>query len=263
MGTLTDNIPPELAELPRWVGAHADSKCPMKVFDKSRASVSRPGSWGTFEQACRCIERGVYEYAGFVFADDGLVGIDIDCAFDEDGFLTEDAYEVMCACHSYTEVSKSGRGLHIICRGDIPFKGRNNQAGWEIYKDARYFVLTGRTINYPTICDAQDGINLVLEKHFVVTTKMSISSESGPKIFVPTWRKPTPTHVWIEPDYPVVTSGSRHLSMVSYCGQYHSAGASPDVLFRMACVANRRYMSPPLPEDEIEQIVRSVMRYKR
>ena len=97
------------------------------------------------------------------FYENGYVGIDIDkgVAF-EDGLPSPDALEAIRACASYTELSQSNRAFHIICRGELPFGGRNNGKGWEIYRTKRYFVLTGNVLLYDAIADAQaKGIPII------------------------------------------------------------------------------------------------------
>ena len=106
-------IPAELKNLKQWVCAWDSSKVPMKAFERKAASSTAPDTWGTFEQAQAAVEDGTYNHLGFVFADNGLVGIDIDAGF-EDGLMTPLCADIMKACHSYTEKSRSGRGVHIL-----------------------------------------------------------------------------------------------------------------------------------------------------
>lgn len=80
-------IPTELKNLKQWVCAWDSSKVPMKAFERKAASSTAPDTWGTFEQAQAAVEDGTYNHLGFVFADNGLVGIDIDAGF-EDGLMT-------------------------------------------------------------------------------------------------------------------------------------------------------------------------------
>lgn len=263
MPTLMENIPPQLQELQRWVCANNGSKVPMRTFEGKAASVSKPDTWGDFEEACECIEGGVYEYAGFVFADDGYIGIDIDHAFDETGLLKDEALEAIQACRSYTEVSKSGKGIHIICRGTLPFRGRNNRKGWEIYREARYFLLTGQVAMFGEISDAQEGIDFVVSEHFADDPAESAGSGRRCKIWQPEWRFPKDGRVMVEPEREPVAKGGRHLAMVSFCGQLHSCLAHKETILKRALEANERYMNPPLPEDEIRSIVNSVARYRR
>lgn len=272
MPTRTEAIPQELRDLQRWVGRDvrvAESlglagKTPLCVFRNGAASVSNPSTWGSFEEACECLEGGLYEHAGFVFADDGYVGIDIDkgVAF-EGGLPSQDALEAIRACASYTELSQSNRAFHIICRGELPFGGRNNGRGWEIYRTKRYFVLTGNVLLYDEIADAQEGIDLVLRRHFADVPREGAGDGRRQKIWEPHWELPTGGRVMVEPGRERVSSGSRHISMVSYCGQLHSCLAHRSTVLRLALDANERYMDPPLPVAEVESIVGSVTKYRR
>lgn len=264
MPTLMDNIPDELRRLQRWVCADAGSKRPMRCFEAKAASVSKPGTWGDFEEARSAVERGIYEYAGFVFDGDGYVGIDIDHAVDEYGMPTDEALAAVRACGSYTELSKSGEGLHIICRGSLPFKGRNNRRGWEIYREARYFVLTGRTVMFGELADAQEGIDMVLAEHFADCPEEGADAREGrrERIWEPVWELDARTGR-MRVSYPQIGSGSRHLALVSYCGQMHSGGAHKSAVLKAALAANAAYMDPPVPEEEVRQVVGSVTRYRR
>lgn len=261
MPTLMENIPNELRELQRWVCANADSKRPMRCFEGKAASVSKPNTWGDYDEAKSAVEQGIYEYAGFVFDDDGYVGIDIDHAFDEDGMPTDEALAAVKACGSYTELSKSGNGFHIICKGSLPFKGRNNRKGWEIYREARYFVLTGRTVMFEDIAEAQEGIQFVLDEHFA-----EIEAEGGggrrDRIWNPDWSLDGETGR-MRCSYGEVSSGGRHIALVSYCGHLHNCGAHKSTVLKCAIAANESYMRPPLPGEEVRQVVDSVTRYRR
>lgn len=261
MQTLVENIPIDLTSLPRWVCANGTSKRPMKCYERKPASVTKPDTWGDFDEVVYALTNNIYEYAGFVFADDGFVGIDIDHAFDDGGMLKGDVIDAIQACKSYTEISKSGRGIHIICKGDLPFKGKTNGAGWEIYKNSRYFVLTGRTILYKEIVPAQKGINAILAARFK-DEKRDKNNCYSEIIWSPQYAVDTTKHI-ITCEYPPVDEGNRHLSMVSFCGSAYTAGACEKTLLTSALKTNDMYFNPPLAAEEITQIVKSVMRYKR
>lgn len=261
MPTLMESIPAELRGLQRWVCADAGSKRPMKCFAEGAASVSEPATWGDFDEARACVEAGIHEFAGFVFDHDGYVGIDIDHAFGPDGMPSDDALAAVMACRSYTEVSKSGEGLHIIVRGELPFRGRNNRRGWEVYREGRYFVLTGRTVLFDAIADAQEALGAVLAAHFADVPAEG-PGERGERIWEPSWTLDEATGR-MRVEYPRVGAGGRHLAMVSYCGQVHGAGAHRDAVLAAALAANGAYLDPPLPEDEVRQVAASVTRYRR
>ena len=82
-----ENIPVELQELPQWVCANDGSKVPMKAFENAAASSTNSETWADFETALSMVKDGYYDYCGFVFADNGYVGIDIDEGYDDDGFF--------------------------------------------------------------------------------------------------------------------------------------------------------------------------------
>lgn len=261
MPTLMENIPEELRSLQRWVCANADSKRPMRCWEGKAASVSKPSTWGDFDEAQSAVEQGIYEYAGFVFDDDGYIGIDIDHAFGDDGLPTDEAIAAVRACGSYTELSKSGNGFHIICKGSLPFRGKNNRKGWEIYREARYFVLTGRTVMFTEIAEAQEGIQFVLDEHFA-DAEVEGGGERRDKIWKPTWTLDESTGR-VSCAYEEVSSGSRHLALVSYCGYLHNCGAHKSAVLKAALAANAQYMQPPVPDDEVRQVVASVTKYRR
>ena len=157
------NIPVEIQNLNQWVCTKGDSKIPMNATESFPASSTNSSTWSSFDSAINAVANGTYDYVGFVFNDNGIVGIDIDDGYSEDGFLSELAIDIIGRCKSYTEKSKSGRGFHILLKGDLPFKGKNNRNGVEIYKTARYFIMTGETILYDEIVDNQEAIDYIVD----------------------------------------------------------------------------------------------------
>lgn len=260
--TITRNIPQELKQLNRWVCV-SDSKRPICAIDGSFASVTDKDTWSSYAEALTVLKAGKCSYLGYVFADDGIVGIDIDhSAFDEYGFATPEIMDVVNDCESYTEISKSGTGIHILVKGDLPFKGKNNRKGWEIYKSGRFFVLTGNLLTNCKLREAQDAINRTVEKHFKDETQSSNDGRSQ-RIWKPIWPEIKGPIIPLSPEYPIVKAGSRHISLVSYCGQMHSAGAGEEMLYEMAYEVNDAYLDPPLSKSEVDQIVASVAKYGR
>lgn len=260
-----NKIPKELKELNQWVCACSDSKVPMKAFrDESPcASSTNPKTWATFDMAHKAVSEGVYDYCGFVFADNGFVGIDIDTGYDEDGFISPVAADILGHCESYTEKSKSGRGFHILLRGTLPFKGKNNLAGVEIYKSARYFIMTGDTILYRNIIENQDAIDYVVEKYFPETRQEKSTSDFGSRIYSPIWEMPENNRIKLRPVYPRIPDGSRNICLTSLAGMLHNQGYSKQQIYDELIYANTVACDPPLDRVEIRTICNSVTRYKR
>ena len=261
-----DNIPEELKQLNQWVCASSDNKVPMKSFALEAASSTNPTTWSDFKTATEAVNNKYYDYVGFVFADNGYVGIDIDDGFDSEfGLISPLAADIISKCKSYTEKSRSGRGFHILLKGSLPFKGKNNLQGVEIYRSARYFILTGDTLIYPDIIENQEAIDYVVNKYFPEVVKESKNPLLIPqKIYTPIWENPVEgNRVKVRPKYPCIKNGSRNLSLTSLAGMLHNIGYSKSQIYKELIFANKIACDPPLGSNEIQAICNSITRYKR
>jgi P4 family phage/plasmid primase-like protien len=164
-----DQIPEELRALPNWVmwreerreqgdGAPKPTKVLCTIYGVYAKSTD-PRTWTTFDEVRRTYRvGGEFAGIGFVFQEnDGYVAIDLDHCItreekvDEDGevvygpeHLSDFAKRIVEQCDSYTEISPSGTGLHIIVKGRHPGARRKHQGlGFEMYANARYFTMTG------------------------------------------------------------------------------------------------------------------------
>ncbi len=235
------NIPAELRAEKAWVNVWNGSKVPMQATVRKAASSSNPDTWSNYIDAEHNVQHGYYDGLGYVFHGNGIIGIDIDDGF-TDGLLNPLAADIIGRCHSYTEKSRSGRGVHILVRGELPFKGKNNRAAVEIYKSNRYFIMTGE----------------------VDTPKESSSGTVAPqRIYSPIYRRPENGKLTLKPEYPPITPGSRNLSLTSLAGQLHNQGYTKAEIYKELLYANSQACKPPLPQSEVELIVNSVTRYKR
>ena len=257
-----NNIPEALKSLNQWVGVGVDSKIPMRVDTLFAASSTNPDTWCSFAEAKTAIELGEITYPGFVFNDNGIVAIDIDDGYDEDGFLSPLAVDIIGKCKSYTEKSKSGRGFHILLYGDLPFKGKNNLKGVEIYKSSRYFIMTGDTLLYHNIVESQEVIDYVLEKYFPDVRENESNRNVSNCIYTPIWVK-TEGKIGLRPEYPPIPDGTRNISLTSIAGQWHSLGYNKEEIYRELLYVNSVACNPPLDINEIQCITNSVTRYKR
>ena len=130
---LYQNIPEEIRSLPQWVGFFREAakngkttKKPVNPKTLYGASSTNPETWGTFEQALSCIGKhcrvgqceGTVEGIGFVFSPP-YCGIDLDNVINPDtGEVNPQAVDIIQNMNSYTERSPSGKGFHIIYKGD-------------------------------------------------------------------------------------------------------------------------------------------------
>jgi hypothetical protein len=234
----------------------------MQANRPCAASSTNPDTWASFEDALWAVEHGYYDYLGFVFNDNGIVGIDLDDAI-ENGCLSSLACEVYDLCWSYAEVSKSGTGLHLFVKGDIPFKGKNNLAGVEMYKTARFFIMTGVSVGQPYIAYNQVALDNIVEKYFP-ETRESKTTTVAPRIYNPEWECPKGSkRVRIKPHYPIIPDGSRNICLTSLAGMMHSIGYTKGQIYRELQYANNTACQPPLLDGELRAICNSVTRYRR
>ena len=271
-----DNIPQELRVLRQWVCANDGSKVPMQANLPYPASSTNPATWSSFEEAVAAVKSGRYDYIGFVFNDNGIVGIDLDDAIDcvtsvdlMEGVMRYPvasplATDVLRLCDTYAEVSKSGTGLHILLKGDIPFKGKNNLNGVEMYKTARFFIMTGDMYtNCWDIEENQDALDTIVEKYFPEMRERKTTTVT-PRIYNPQWdhtkgRK----RVRVKPHYPVIQDGCRNICLTSLAGVMHSIGYTKGQIYRELQYANSIACIPPLLDSELRCICNSVTRYQR
>ena len=173
------------------------------------------------------------------------------------------AADILGVCHSYTERSRSGRGFHVILKGELPFKGKNNKKGVEIYKDSRYFITTGDVLLYRKIEENQTAIDYVVETYFPETIREGEGRENVNRVYTPLWELPKDGRVKLRPVYPRIPNGCRNICLTSLAGMLHNQGYDQQQIYDELTYANVVACDPSLGEDELETIVRSVTRYKR
>lgn len=131
----------ELKTLSQWVG-YTSKKIPMSPHTGAAAASNNPDTWGTAAEAWAAKKRNGWAGIGYVFTiGAGVVGIDLDDCFTEDGRLNDTARQIVQMMNSYTERSPSGKGLHILACGSIPHSVK--KPGFEMYNELRYFTVTG------------------------------------------------------------------------------------------------------------------------
>jgi|TARA_Y100000310_G_scaffold340907_1_gene438264 hypothetical protein len=176
----------ELAEHSNWVawrevirGGKA-TKVPIDPKTGKFASVTNPRTWGTFDEAYALCQQSV-EYAGigFVFTDRlPYTGVDLDkCREPETEALEDWATGYVEKLSSYTEVSPSATGVHIIVRGK-PTLDRKRIGKLEVYPSLRYFTVTGVHVE-----GAPDVIN---ERSAELDEILSTAYNQGPAAERPT-----------------------------------------------------------------------------
>lgn len=161
------NIPAELKEIRQWIcwrsediGAAKPTKIPYQV-NGYKASVIDPRHWCSFNDAVNAYKAGGYSGIGFVFTkNDPFCFIDFDHT--EDNSILERQRNAFQLLNSYSELSPSGQGLHIICKATVP--GGRKRSSIEIYSDGRYATFTGNVYHNVVIAARQNEVMSLWEQ---------------------------------------------------------------------------------------------------
>lgn len=161
MLTKAESIPEELKKVAQWVCVGKSDKIPKNPFNGKNAKANDPKTWGTFEQAVKACEAFGFDYIGFEFAPP-YFGVDLDHCMDNTDFVDE----FVETLQSYAEFSRSGDGIHIICKGKLP-EGNRRKGNVEMYSEGRYFICTGNIYNaeYIKIKDCTESVKVLHSKY--------------------------------------------------------------------------------------------------
>ena len=187
-------IPEELRESRSFVGWRLipgengkDRKVPFAVGSfgqvDGHADTTDPNTWAMADECDIAYSTGEVDGVGFVFAeDDPYCGIDLDKVRDpETGQIEPWVEELVEKFKTYTELSQSGSGLHLLLKGKLPGRGRRKNS-LEVYDKERFFVVTGCRINDFEIRDCQDELDELLQQTFGVDDVSLETVTIGPTI---------------------------------------------------------------------------------
>jgi putative DNA primase/helicase len=109
-----------------------------------RASATAPATRKTWERAVSFCQQQGMAGIGYVFGPEDLyTGVDLDqCRDPATGIIKAWAQEIITALSSYTELSPSETGVHVIIAGKLPPEGRKKDC-IEMYDSGRFFTMTG------------------------------------------------------------------------------------------------------------------------
>lgn len=202
---IKDNVPELLKGHAHWVLWKYDykpgkkkpwTKPPFQPNGRC-ASSTDPKTWSSFETITEAYEAGGFDGIGFVLTTElGFVGVDIDNAIQESGQRNETALEDLEDFDSYTEISPSGKGFRILCRGSLE-KGRK-VGDFEIYSDGRYLTITGHRIES---CSAeiekrQTAVDNYYERRILAPKEQKKQAEKKP-ILLKTKRDFTDNEIYL------------------------------------------------------------------
>src|ERR671910_1378345 len=145
------------------------TKVPYSPLTGEKASSTDPQTWASYSEAVEAYREHGYAGIGLVFSeDDPFCGVDLDgCLNPETGEIEGWAQEIIEELDSYTEISPSGTGVHILVRGELP-AGRNRKGRFEAYDRGRYFTVTGKHLSGTpwAIANRQEELRGVVRRVF-------------------------------------------------------------------------------------------------
>lgn len=177
------NIPEELIRVPNWVGWQEVNikgklaKIPIDPVSRklSWAKVNDPSTWSKFDDALKIYIQRKVDGIGFVFSKyDDFIGVDLDNCFDDDNRLTPKVRRMVKVLDSYTEISPSGKGLHIIVKSNYKqmLVGIRRE-GLEIYPTGRFFTITSHLF--------EDSITTISERHVEINAYINEAFDAPAK----------------------------------------------------------------------------------
>ncbi len=176
-------IPNELITLKQWVCADTEKR-PVNPRTGKMASPTDSRTWGTYEEAkaFSLKNSSMFPHVSFVLSkDDPYCIIDLDPP--ENDAQAQRHSKIIQAFDSYTEISQSGNGVHIIVKATTPKGFKKDNV--EVYSSARHMITTGNVLReLKPVNDYQPLVNkLILEIDKIHRTKVEFIDTSNIDIF--------------------------------------------------------------------------------
>ena len=202
--SVDEQFPAELIQRNQWCLWRIEldkngrpTKVPYRP-DGRKAASNDSRTWSTFSVVRDVLDQQQESFGGvgyFFAADDPVCGVDLDVSLDADGNPQSWAAEIIGRFqNTYRARSVSGHGLHIVCRAQLPGRGRNfnvpngptdangKRAQIGLFDRSRFFALTGQRYQQSPLelADHQESIDWLLSlldrQHWTKTAQ-----SKGPK----------------------------------------------------------------------------------
>ena len=164
-------IPSTLKNMSRWVlwkigttDKGKKTKMPINANTGAFAKSNDSTTWSDFKTALKNCDVFGCDGLGFMLGN-GVFGVDLDFhdSTNEQDFEKHKNEFIEQLC-SYTEYSQSGKGIHIICKGNLPV-GNRRKGDIEMYDSARFFALTGDVVEGTEDFDIEDRTKEIAVLH--------------------------------------------------------------------------------------------------
>lgn len=141
-----DDIPDEMKQLDQWCcfDIEDDRKIPYTPGTDKKARSNKKSTLRSFEEALEDVLDGTREHIGFcICEDDPYVFFDLDEPQDDE--QKANLKEILDVFPSFTELSVSGTGMHIIAKGKLDGRGLHNEY-FGLFDKCRFILMTGHVM---------------------------------------------------------------------------------------------------------------------
>jgi energy-coupling factor transporter ATP-binding protein EcfA2 len=184
-----EHIPKKLKSRKQWVCWRFQdregkaAKVPVNPETGAPASIGNSDTWSSYATAVTYHGTNVdtTDGIGFVFTKaDPFAGVDLDDCLTETDGIEQTADQIVSQIDSYTEVSPSGTGLHIIVEAELP-EGANRSGSIELYDEKRFFTVTGNRLDGApaTIEERQAALEAIHVSHIADSSDSEIITGGG------------------------------------------------------------------------------------
>jgi hypothetical protein len=136
-------------------------KTPVDVKTGRPASSSDPATWASYDECKAAVLSGDYHSLGFALTREvGLVVVDFDKVCREPGAFPEWVRQEIAELDSYTEVSASKRGAHVLVWGSVPENYNRQALHVEIWGHDKMFAFSEDVYEGRDIIQARDVSDL-------------------------------------------------------------------------------------------------------
>lgn len=170
---LLESVPEELKARRQWVcfkaiptAGHWGKKMISPVTG-GYAKSNSPATWTDFESAVRYAEENNMDGLAFALTE-GIVFVDIDEYQNKSDEVKCILIALCLELDTYTETSVSGKGLHFLCKGNLPenARKRKDEYGLEMYDTLRFVCVTGRVMGKKkALADLSERIGDINERY--------------------------------------------------------------------------------------------------
>jgi hypothetical protein len=188
-----DRLPKEMRDRRQWVCAATSAdkskdKIPYNPNNMAfKADPTKPATWGTYTEALAARSKDK-PHIGYVLSqNDPFTIVDLDDPYNNLREWTNEQREfyanlnsqLMEMLESYTELSQSGTGVHIIVKGSIP-QGMNRDTV-EMYSTQRYMICTGNVMKDLSVNECQEELDMIYDQ-MKVSTSTKVELDEGDEL---------------------------------------------------------------------------------